>query len=91
MEIKENMLEKLQQNKIPQWSRCAAGQFVWTCQRKPSGLVRGFIEVDQIDSEGRITHLDNGMKLQYADSLGDIFYDIYIVSGPDEKILIQKP
>lgn len=70
-------------------SKYDRAEWVWTCELRAGKLIRDHVEVDEIDAQGRITHLANGKRLAFVKVSG-YNYDSYRLLGSDDKILVER-
>jgi hypothetical protein len=84
------MLDKLEKTENTEAHRFVAGNWAWTCQGVSGKLIRDYVEISEVDANGKITYLANGKRLSFLRSDLDCFYDVYIVIGSDKKILLQR-
>lgn len=87
MEIKENMLEK---SDTAQWCSHTSGEYVWICRMGMQKMIKDYLRIDEVDADGRVTKLNNGMSLIFSNINGSHFYDIYDSVDSGKKILIQR-
>jgi len=84
------MLEKSTESKDCKACIYERGAWVWTCRHGQHKLIRDYVEVDEIDDAGCITHLANGRRINFLQCSDKSVYDVYLISGTEERILVQK-
>ena len=89
METQENTSVKLVEFKTTSWCRYVGGDWVWICLNKNGQIRRDRFEVDAVDSDGKITHLANGQRLNFV-RFGDLFHDVYFLVGQDRNVLVER-
>ena len=88
MEIRENMLDKLETTK--DWSEHQCEEFVWICRFPCRGIARDYVRIKEVDLDKKITYLGEETRVEFLKTFSGSFYDVYLIKETEEKLLIQR-
>lgn len=78
------------EDKIPEPCKFQLGEWIWICRCGPNKLIRDYVEIDEVNSEGKITHLADGRRINFLKCFANSLHDVYTLYGDSSKMLIQR-